>query len=143
MKFVRLIETSLIFALLFLAAADAQADFIGIQDPISIINQTRPPISETGICESDQFLGIVENGNFRILSPTPSLGSARLTGIPMQAAVSPEFEELDLTAYEGCAIMVCGHDGGGWIYSARIVDRAGPILTAVVLKLFERVETIP
>lgn len=35
--------------------------------------------------------------------------------------------------------MICGHGlGGGWIYSARVVERAGPILTCITLKFFER-----
>ena len=99
-----------------------------------------PEYFETGMYDQDQFLSIVEKGNFRILSPTPSLVPVRLTGIPMQAAVSPEVEELDLTQYEGTAIMVCGHNGSGWIYSARVIDRAGPILTAVVLEVFDEDE---
>ena len=55
-----------------------------------------------------------------------------MTGIPMQAAVSPESEELDLARYEGRVILVRGHDGGGWIYSATVIVKAGPILSAVV-----------
>lgn len=31
--------------------------------------------------------------------------------------------------------MVRGHDGGGWIYSAEVIDQVGPILTAVVQKV--------
>jgi hypothetical protein len=54
----------------------------------------------------------------------------------MQEAMPPEARELNLAEYEGQAIMVCGHDGGGWIYSAEIIDVAGPILTAVVQQVF-------
>jgi hypothetical protein len=54
----------------------------------------------------------------------------------MAASVPPETAELDLSVYEGKAIMVHGHDGGGWIYSAMVIDQAGPILTAVVRKVF-------
>lgn len=44
----------------------------------------------------------------------------RLSGCPrnsgIQEAVSPETRELDLAQYEGSALMVGGHYGGGWIY---------------------------
>ena len=63
-------------------------------------------------------------------------GSVRLTSLPMQAAQPPESGELDLTEYEGKAITVRGHDGGGWIYSAEVIDQAGLILTAVVQQVF-------
>ena len=71
----------------------------------------------------DQYLlGIVREGEFLPLAPGTVLGSpARLTGIPMQAAVSPESEEIDLAQYEGRLILVRGHDGGGWIYSATVI----------------------
>ena len=111
-----------------------------VSGPTKITKSTSPLRFETGICERDRFLGIVEKGEFRILSPYSSLGPVRLTGIPMQAAMSPEVEELDLAEYEGCAIMVCGHDGGGWIYSTKVIDGAGPILTAVVLEVFDQEE---
>jgi hypothetical protein len=85
----------------------------------------------------DQFLGMVQLGRFQILSPSHAVGEAvRLTGIQMQEAVPPETREIDLTQYEGSALMVSGHYGGGWIYAARIVESAGPILTAVVMQVF-------
>jgi len=84
-----------------------------------------------------EFLGIVQGGDFVLLSPRPALGvSPRLTTIPMQAAQPPDSAELGLTEYEGRAIMVSGHDGGGWIYAARVVSMAGPILTTVVRQVF-------
>jgi hypothetical protein len=87
--------------------------------------------------ENDQFLGYVQNGQFKILTPEGTLsGSVRLTEIQMQEAVSPESRELDLTEYENSAIMVHGRESGGWIYSAEVVDRGGPILTAVVMEVF-------
>lgn len=86
---------------------------------------------------SDQLFGIVKDGEFRPLAPRSVLGApVRLTQIQMQAALSPESGELDLTEYEGQAIMVSGHGSSGWIYSAVVVDQAGPILTAVVQQVF-------
>ena len=87
----------------------------------------------------DRFLGIVRNHEFTPVAPQPAFGGpVRLTSIPMQAARSPESGELDLSEYEGAAIMVSGHDSGGWIYSARVVSLAGPILTAVVQEVFSQ-----
>jgi hypothetical protein len=54
----------------------------------------------------------------------------------MQESVPPDAREIDLAEYEGRAIMVSGHDDGSWIYSASVIDEAGPILTAVVEQLF-------
>ncbi len=86
---------------------------------------------------NEQFLGIVQNGAFQILVPQRlSGGSVRLTGIQMQESVPPESKELDLTEYEGKAIMVRGHDSSGWIYSAEVIDQADPILTMVVRQVF-------
>ncbi len=85
------------------------------------------------------FIGVVKGGTFRILSPKTALaGSIRFTSIGMQQAVPPESGELDLTEYEGSAIAIQGHDGGGWVYSARVIDKGGPIVTALVLQGFGR-----
>ncbi len=71
------------------------------------------------------------------MAPEPAKDlPVRLTAIKMYVAISPEAAELDLTDYEGRAIMIRGLDAGGWIYSAAVIDRAGPILTAVVQRLF-------
>lgn len=83
------------------------------------------------------FIGIVDHGEFKRLLPSGHVDDcARLTRLAMQAALPPETGELNLEKYEGMAIMVRGYDAGGWIYSAEIVDRAGPILTAVVQQVF-------
>jgi hypothetical protein len=50
----------------------------------------------------------------------------------------PEAQEIDLKKHEGKAIMVRGRYGGGWIYSAEIIDLAGPILSALVQKVFSK-----
>lgn len=81
-----------------------------------------------------QFLGIVQNGIFQLLIPHRE--SVRLTGIQMQEARPPETGELNLTEYEGQAVMIRGHDSGDWIYSAEVIDQAGPILTMVVQQVF-------
>jgi len=81
----------------------------------------------------DWLVGIVESGEFQpLLRRRPLGGSCRLTRMPMQAARSPESEEIDLLPYEGSVIVVRGHDGGGWIYSAEVIADGGPILGALV-----------
>ncbi len=82
----------------------------------------------------DLVLGIVENRTFKPLVPPG--GETRLTRIQMQAAQPPESDEIPLDEYEGKAIMVQGRGTSGWIYSAAVTDEAGPILTAVVRKVF-------
>jgi hypothetical protein len=84
------------------------------------------------------FIGMVENGAFTILLPeNVSPGSVRLTSIGMQVAMPPTERELKLTKYEGTAIAVQGHYGGGWIYSAKVIDTSGPIVTALVRKMLD------
>ena len=85
-----------------------------------------------------QLLGVVQDGEFKALAPNRGgIGlPVRLTGIAMQESVPPDSRELVLADYEGKAIMISGHDGGSWIYSAAVIDHAGPILTAVVRQVF-------
>lgn len=94
----------------------------------------------------ETYIGVVHDGEFYVMSPTPMLDiPTRLTSISMQESVPPETGELDLDCYEGMAIMIEGHDGGGWIYSAVIIDKAGPILTAMVWEVFAHTDflTLP
>jgi hypothetical protein len=87
-----------------------------------------------------QFLGIVHEGKFRPVASDPGpKGYTGLTTIQMQTSLPPEGHELSLAEYEGKAIMVQGHGGGSWIYSAEVVDEAGPILTAVVGRVFGQI----
>ncbi len=58
--------------------------------------------------------------------------------MPMQAAIPPGTQEIDLKKHESRAIMVRGRYGGGWIYSAEIIDLAGPILSALVQEVFNK-----
>lgn len=87
--------------------------------------------------QDQDFLGLVQNGQFQPLRPDASaMGSVRLTSIAMSAAQSPESAALDLARYEGRVIMVRGHHSGGWVYSAKVIDQAGPILTEVAKRVF-------
>ena len=85
-----------------------------------------------------QYLGIVEKGKFRQLVPkTRSALKNKFTSIAPQEARSPESGELSLGQYEDKAIMIEGVKQGVWLYSAQVTDSAGPILTAVVRKVFQ------
>lgn len=84
----------------------------------------------------DQFLGTVEKGQFHPIVRSTLGKLARLTSIHRQEARTPESGELDLVAYEGRAIMVQGYHEGEWIFEAKVVDQAGPILTQVVQQVF-------
>jgi hypothetical protein len=90
---------------------------------------------------NEHFLGIVQNGEFLILT-TPFSGGHKvmLTTLSMQAAEKPEGKKLDLGEYEGSAIMVKGHASGKWIYSAEVVEKASLILTELVKHLFAMAE---
>jgi hypothetical protein len=87
----------------------------------------------------DTVLGIVTNSRLVQLDPRPTAGDLRefrVTSIAVQEARSPESGELDLSPYEGAVLLVHGQQDGGWVYSAEVVDQAGPILTTVVLQIF-------
>ena len=86
----------------------------------------------------ERVLGIVESSKFVPLFPANvKRGELRLTTVQRQEARSVESGELDLSSHEGQAIMVEGTRDSGWLYDARIVDRAGPILTTVVRQTFQ------
>ena len=114
------------------------------REPLAASASERTVPSTDTLVGEGRLLGIVKLGRFSPLLPRPFPGvrledpspGVRLTSIPMQAAMAPEANELDLREYEGKAILVEGHVGGGWIYEARIVDSAGDILTIIVRKVF-------
>lgn len=83
-----------------------------------------------------QFLGMVETRKFQLLLPETLAGTSfRLTSVRVQEAVSPESREINLAEYEGEAILIQGRESGEWIYSAELIDEAGPILTLLVQQL--------
>lgn len=87
---------------------------------------------------AEGILGIVQHARFVRLGREQSAYTipARLTTIQPWAAMSPHTQEIPLAPHEGRALMVTGMDQGEWIYSAQIVEVAGPILTAVTLRVF-------
>jgi hypothetical protein len=93
---------------------------------------------------TEVFLGVVMGGKFHQLEPAPRFpGDRRFTSMPVQESVPPESRELNFHEYEGSVIMIRGRNNGGWVYSAEVVDKAGPILTAVVQRIFGQTSQTP
>jgi len=85
----------------------------------------------------DSFVGFVQHGRFLNLTPCePVQQEVRLTSISMETAMSAGAKELDLTKYEGKVIVVCGHDDGGWIYSATVAQIAPPLIAEFILRCY-------
>ncbi len=66
------------------------------------------------------FTGIVENGEFK--SDTTECPAVKLTTMPVQAAMTPESTQIDLSKYEGQSIEVRGRESGCWIFSAEVIN---------------------
>jgi len=85
----------------------------------------------------EQFFGMVRNKKFCIFAPPHREGNlVRLTGIDVQESRPPESAEIDISEYEGKIIEVNGIDNGDWLYSARVVEEAGPVLSDFLKKVF-------
>jgi hypothetical protein len=115
---------------------------LGCQSPTPTAKNPEPqthPEEFEEITTNPIFIGIVEDGVLRLVFPKPTLGGRiRFTNIAMHMSVPPESGELDLSQYEGKAIAIQGHNGGGWIYSAHVVDEGGPIVTALVQQVLDK-----
>lgn len=110
---------------------------------IAMGSDSQQNVSNQGLQDLDgtKILGIVHDGKFMPLENRSDISSPlRLTSIRIMEARTPESGELNLTAYEGAAIMVSGRPNGDWLFSAEVLDHAGPILTAVALKVFGQKE---
>jgi len=54
----------------------------------------------------------------------------------VQESRPPESAELDFAEYEGSAVLIRGHGDSGWVYSAKVIDQATPIVTELVQRVF-------
>ena len=88
----------------------------------------------------EEYIGIVENGQLSVLAPDwNSLVPVSPTRMPgKQAAISPEAAAIDMKAYEGKAVMIRGRKEGDCIYSAEVVDEAGPIVATLIMRMLPR-----
>lgn len=82
-----------------------------------------------------EFLGVVQDGKFRIFWPRPAAGFIKLTKDPIY--IGRPIEELMLDDHEGKVMLVGGDYRGDWIYRVKIIEEAGPILTIVTKELFK------
>lgn len=86
-----------------------------------------------------QYVGVVEGGRFILLLPEPDAGShRRLTTLDRPTLQPPELDEIHLDESEGQVVMVTGEADSQWIWSAQIVEVAGPIVTALAKALLRR-----
>ncbi|MCJ7445474.1 MAG: hypothetical protein MUO26_13300 [Methanotrichaceae archaeon] len=89
--------------------------------------------------KDEQFLGLVKDEKLMLLVPEVRSGHiVKLTEMPIQAAINPEVQEISLRKHEGKAIMVIGKGSDDWIYSAELIDLAGPIVSTLVQKVFKK-----
>jgi hypothetical protein len=114
--------------------------WLGTRDLLGAEASSAAPSAEAlvqQLVEQGALLGRVQDGELALLAPAGSAGGrTRLTEIGMAESVAPESGEIDLQPYEGCALVVRGHDGGGWIYEAEILEESGPLLTSMVEQFF-------
>ena len=81
-----------------------------------------------------KILGIVKNGTFIEVETKLPL---KLTDVFMQEARSTESGLLNLTQYEGKAILVSTQRADGeWVWGAEVTEVASPLLTKVIKKVF-------
>ena len=82
----------------------------------------------------NEVLGIVKNGTFIEVETKLPL---KLTDVFMQEARSPESGLLNLTQYEGKAILVSTQRADGeWVWGAEVTEVASSLLTKVIKKAF-------
>ena len=86
---------------------------------------------------NEQIFGMVRNGGFYVFAPQHLEGkTVKLTTVAMDDSLPPENNEIDLSMYKEKIIEVNGIDSGDWIYSARVVEEAGPVLADFLKKVF-------
>lgn len=88
-----------------------------------------------------RFVGIVKDKKFQPFHIDFDPGSSvRLTRIRATAAAKPADGEINLTKYEGYAIMVNGiRSSGKWITEAEVLEQAGPLFTELIQSLLSQV----
>ena len=100
---------------------------------LSVIYSTMP-IYGANITDSSNIIGIVKDGLFIVAETNET---KKLTSIAPMEAVTPESGLVNLTQYEGKAILVSSpHVDNEWIFDPTIIDIADPIVTKLVEKVF-------
>ena len=93
------------------------------------------PIYGANITDSSNIVGIVKDGSFIVAETNET---KKLTSIGLVEAVTPQSGLINLTQYEGKAILVSFPQisDNEWIFGATIIDIADPIVTKLVKKVF-------
>jgi hypothetical protein len=101
----------------------------------SVIDENRPNTDKINyLLTQSEVVGIVKNGIFIEAETKIPL---KLTDVHMQEARTPESGLLNLTQYEGKAIMVSTQRADGeWVWGAEVTEVASPLLTKVIKKVF-------
>jgi N-acetylmuramoyl-L-alanine amidase len=86
---------------------------------------------------NEQFFGMVRNGEFYVFAPQHLEGATvKLTTTWIEEPDSTESGVIDLAEFEGKIIEVSGRDSGKWIYAAKVVEEAGPVLSDFLKRVF-------
>lgn len=82
----------------------------------------------------ERILGVVQGGLFRRLTPIRDPGGGcRLTRAKAKdKAKSVDAKAIDLSPYEGTALLIEGRNQDMWVFDVDIIERAGPILSGLV-----------
>lgn len=90
--------------------------------------------------ESEQFFGIVRKGEFYVFAPQHLEGTTVKLTCNNEESDSSESGIIDLSKFEGKIIEVNGCDSGKWIYSAKVEEEAGPVLSDFLKRVFLKEE---
>lgn len=88
----------------------------------------------------DVHLGLVREGRFVPLDQADA--RLRLTAAPAREE-APERGEIDLAGMEGRLIALTGERGRTWMYSVEVRERAGPVVSSAVRRLWSSRERPP
>ena len=83
----------------------------------------------------EEVIGMVKNGIF-VSNDTEQ--NPILTRIRIHDSIEPAASRIDLTEYEGKAILVnCSHNDGTILWESKVVDVGSPLVNAMVKKILK------
>ncbi|MCC5468519.1 hypothetical protein [Pelosinus baikalensis] len=88
-----------------------------------------------------RLLFVEDNKAKEIWPQTIANNFVKLTTISMQTSMTPESQILDLNDYSGKVIVISGRPQGNWIWSAKIEEIAGPLMSKLITDLITDVRT--
>lgn len=92
-------------------------------------------IHGSDINDSSDIIGIVKDGSFIVAETNET---KKLTSVGLVDATTPESGLINITQYEGKAILVSSPQisDNEWLFGATIIDIADPIVTKLVKEVF-------